>query len=56
MSFLFNAFSSSDFYLKYMNDEANDTRNTAKNIPGKYLNFTTISTAQETDLICKVQC
>jgi hypothetical protein len=37
-----------------MNDKANNIRNTPKNIPGKYLYFTTISTAQETDLISKV--
>ena len=56
MTFFFHAFSSSDFYLKYVNDRANNMRNTPKNIPGKYLYFTTISTAQEADLICKLQC
>jgi len=30
------------------------TQATQPEIPGKYLYFTTISTAQETDLICKV--
>jgi hypothetical protein len=48
--------SSSDFYLKYMNDKANNISNTAKNTPGKYMYFSAISTAQEIGLIFKVQC